>query len=51
VNSERIFGNYVDRRGDSLTTRFGVLHHFSKNAQPLHTHLEDGNCSICQNGG
>jgi hypothetical protein len=36
VNQERIFGDYVDRRdGDSLTTKFGVLHHlFSK--KPSH---------------
>jgi hypothetical protein len=23
----------------------------SKNAQPLHTHPEDGNCSVCRNVG
>jgi hypothetical protein len=49
VNQERIFSNYVDRRGGDippplLTMRFG-----EEVMENLHIHPKDGKCNVCQN--
>jgi hypothetical protein len=42
-------GQAVGGEYDLMVLIGGALYKASENTQPLHIHLEDGNCNVCRN--